>query len=345
MIFQLLIFLVSGLLVWRAGTTLTKTTDCLDCRYKLGQAFGGLILLGITGNLTDITVALSAALHGQIPVIIGNLIGGIAIQTLLIVIFDFAVKGRRPLSYLAGSLTLFFETLFAIALVLIAIAATYVPARDALFHINPLSIGIVAVWLIGLYLIDKAHKISRFNKTEDNADPGRLHNQCRIAEESSFYAGKRNTYVMLVFALASVVTLIAGYFLETSGTALAVSLGMNTGVFAATILALVTSLPELSTGLEAVMLGDNHMAFSDIWGGNAFMIVPFIAADLLAGKPVLSYAQNSDRLIAALGVVMMAVYALAFLKKLRRRYFRLGLDSILEILLYAGGIILLFHLG
>lgn len=345
MLFQLFIFLASGLLVWMAGTMLTKTTDSLDYRFGLGQAFGGLILLGITGNLTDITVALSAAVRGQIPVVIGNLIGGIAIQTLLIVFFDFAVKGRRPLSYLAGSLTLFFETGFAIALVVLALAATYLPARDALFHVNPFSLAIVAVWLGGLYLIDKAHKSRRFNRTEDDADPGRLHNLDRTSEKGSFYAGKKNTYVIFVFSVAAVVTLIAGYFLETSGTALAVSLGINTGIFAATVLALVTSLPELSTGLEAVLLGDNHMAFSDIWGGNAFMIVPFLAADLLAGKPVLSYAQNSDRLIAALGIVMMAVYAAAFLKKFRRRYCRLGPDSLLEILLYAGGLLLLFHFG
>lgn len=344
MTFQLLIFLFSGFLVWLSGTTLTKTTDCLDRRYKLGQAFGGLILLGITGNLTDIAVASSAAIHRHIPVVIGDLIGGIAIQTLLIVFFDFAVKGKRPLSYLAGSVTLFFETIFAIVIVLLAIAASYIPAQDAIGHVNPLSIVIVAVWLIGLYLIDRAHKISRFNQTADDAKPGRLHDERRVSSvEDSFYVGKRNFYVIAVFILASVVTLFAGYFLEESGTALAVSWGVNTGIFAATVLALVTSLPELSTGLEAVLLGDNHLAFSDIWGGNAFMIVPFFATDLLAGQPVLSYAQNSDRLIAVLGVVMMAVYALAFLKKFQSRYFRLGLDSIIEIFLYAAGIILLLR--
>ena len=128
------------------------------------------------------------------------------------------------------------------------------------------------------------------------------------------------------------------------GTAIAGMFGINGGVFAATILALVTSLPEISTGIEAVLIGDNHLAISDIWGGNAFMLVPFFVADLILKKPVLSYAQSTDRFFAFLGMGMMSVYAAAFLIKLKRRYFKLGLDSMLELLLYAGGIIILLLL-
>jgi len=341
--FLLLIFISSGILTWLAGITLTKTTDSLDCRFKIGDAFGGLILLGIAGSLPDIAIAFSAAIHGHIPVIIGNLIGGISIQTLIIVLFDFAIKGKRPLSYLAGSITLFFETVFAIFMLILAVLATYVPAKDSIFHMNPLSVVILFAWFIGLYLINKSHKIKRFNQVADDADPGRLHDECRVSEKSSFFINRSNLYVILVFLFASIITLIAGVFLEESGTAIAENLGINSGIFAATILALVTSLPEISTGIEAIFIGDNHLALSEIWGGNAFMLVPFFMADLIVKKPILSYAQNIDRIFAFLGIVMMCVYAVAFLIKLQRRYFKLGLDSILELLLYASGIIVLFY--
>jgi cation:H+ antiporter len=342
--FLLLIFTSSGIMTWLAGITLTKTTDSLDCRFKIGDAFGGLIFLGVTGSLPDIAIAFSAAVHGHIPVIIGNLLGGIAIQTLVIVIFDLATKGKRPLSYLAGSITLFFETIFAIVILILAVLGTYVPAKDSIFHMNPLSIVILCAWFSGLYLVNKSHKIRRFNQVEDDANPGRLHDECRVSEKSSFFINKSTMHVILVFLFASVITLIAGVLLEESGTAIAGKLGINSGLFAATILALVTSLPEISTGIEAILIGDNHLALSDIWGGNAFMLVPFVIADLIVKKPILSYAENTDRLFALLGIGMMGVYAAAFLVKLKRRYFGLGLDSICEILLYAGGIILLFYL-
>jgi cation:H+ antiporter len=341
MIIPLITFVAAGALTWIAGVTLTKTTDSLDFRFKIGEGMGGLIILGIVGSLPEIAIAVSAAIHGHISVIIGNLIGGISVQTLVIVLLDFAVDGKRPLSYLAGSISMFFETAFAVVMVLLAIAATYIPAQNSIFHLNPLSIPIAIAWFAGLYLVDKSYQVRRFTQVAADASPGRVHSKRKKTKGDSFYTGRKSSYVIFVFILASVVILAAGYYLEESSVALAGIFNIKTGLFAATALALVTSLPEISTGLEAVFIGDNHLAISDIWGGNAFMLVPIFALDLIMGKPVLSFAQNSDRLLAGLGAVMMAIYGVAFLVRLRRSYWRLGLDSILEIILYAVGIVVL----
>ena len=65
-IFLLLpIFLLAGVIIWFAGISLTKTTDSIDTRFNLGQAFGGLILLGIAGTLPEIAITISAALSGH----------------------------------------------------------------------------------------------------------------------------------------------------------------------------------------------------------------------------------------------------------------------------------------
>ena len=204
--FLFLIFIFSGVLTWLAGTILTKTTDSLDCRFRIGDAFGGLILLGVAGSLPEIAVAFSAAIHGHIPIILGNLVGGVAIQTLVIVILDFAMKGKRPLSYMAGSITLFFETVFAIGMLALALLGTYVPAKYSAFHINPFSIIILFAWFVGLYLINKSHKIKRFNQVEDDANPGRLHDERRASKKSSFFVDKSNLHVILVFLSSSVST-------------------------------------------------------------------------------------------------------------------------------------------
>jgi cation:H+ antiporter len=339
----LLIFILAGGIIWVAGVTTSKATDFLDCRFKIGDALGGLIILGIVGSLPEIAIAYSAAINGHIPVIIGNLIGGVAIQTLIIVIFDFAVKGKRPLSYLAGSTALFFETIFAIVMILLAVAGTYVPVENAILNINPFSLIILFAWPIGLYLVYRIYKIKRFRRVSSDANPGKLRDEYRTAQKCPFYVGKSNVKVISILLFSAIATLAAGFVLEESGVAIAKDLGINSGIFAATILALITSMPEISTGLEAIFFGDNHLAVSDIWGGNTFMLVPFFAADLILGKPVLSYADKSDRLIAFLGAGMMAIYAISFLLKLRKRYFRLGLDSILQIFLYASAIIAIFY--
>jgi len=341
----IILFLVAAAITWWAGIVLTKTTDTLDTRFKLGDALGGLILLGISGSLPELAITVSAAYKGHIPIIIGTLLGGLALQTLVLIIFDFFVKGRRPLSYLAGSINMSFETVFAIILTVLALLASLIPRQDSLFNTNPLSIVIVIVWIGGLFLINKSRKIPRFNEMSvSDAAPGRKHHERRAVENHPFYAHKKNIHVILIFLFACLATLAAGVVLEESGSALAAQLGIGSGLFAATVLALVSALPEISTGLESIYIGDNQLAISDIMGGNAFMLTIFLLADLIAKKPILSYTGKLDVLFAFLAIGMMAVYAISFIRKLKNRYFRLGLDSIVELILYIFGIIILSHI-
>lgn len=335
----LIIFLIASAATWIAGVTLAKATDTLDTRFKIGDALGGLVLLGIAGSLPEIAVVYSAARDGHIPVIIGNLIGGISIQTLIIVIFDLASRGKRPLSYLAGTIVLSFETIFAMVIAAITIIGIFIPKTLTIHHLNPMSILLLPVWIIGLFLINHARKNPAYNKVANQADPGRGHHQRRKKENHPFFADKSTWHVGLVFLIASVITLIAGVFLEKSGSQLADKLGIGSGLFAATIMALVTALPEISTGLESILIGDNQLAISDIMGGNAFMLVIFLIADLVALKPVLSYSGHGDIIMAILGILMMAVYAVSYIRRPQKRYFRMGIDSIFVILLYIAGLL------
>ena len=340
----LLVFILSAVVTWIAGIALAKTTDTIDTRLKIGEALGGLILLGISGSLPEIAITYSAAVNGHIPVIIGNLLGGIAIQTLVIVIFDFATKKNRPLSYIAGSPLLSMETIFAIVITSVALLATFIPAQKSILNTNPLSIILVFIWVIGLFILNKARKNPNISETVHDASPGRKHHQRRAVENHAFYAKKSTLFVTGIFILSSIATLIAGVVCEESGSIIADRFGINSGIFAATVIALVSSLPEISTGLESIFIGDNHLAISDIMGGNAFMLVIFLFADILSKKPVLSFAGHQDILFAFLGILMMAVYATSFLIKPRKRFFRLGIDSILQIVLYVLGLIMMINL-
>ena len=47
----LAIFLAAGAATWVAGLYLSKATDVLDDRFHLGEAVGGMLLLGLAGSL------------------------------------------------------------------------------------------------------------------------------------------------------------------------------------------------------------------------------------------------------------------------------------------------------
>ena len=344
LLFLLLIFLAAAGVTWIAGIALAKTTDSLDTRLKIGDALGGLVLLGIAGTLPEIAVVYSAARAGHIPVIIGNLIGGLAIHALLMVIFDAACSKARPLSYLAGTVMLSLETVFAIIITALALAGAAIPAARAVFNVNPASAAILVAWVVGLFVINRARRNPRYSQTAEDQAPGRKHHERRAVENHAFYAQRSTAYVGLVFLVCSAATLVAGVLLERSGSLLASRLGIGSGLFAATFMALATSLSEISTGLQSVRMHDYALAVADIMGGNAFMLVIFLLADLTAKQPVLSQAGHQDLGFGFLAVAMMGVYAVSFVVRPRKCFLRLGIDSILELILYGVGLVALSRL-
>jgi cation:H+ antiporter len=95
----LLIFAGAAAAIWVAGIQLADTTDVLSMRLGLGEALGGLILLAIATNLPEIAITATAALANDLGIAIGNILGGIAIQTVVLAVLDaVGVRGRRPLT-------------------------------------------------------------------------------------------------------------------------------------------------------------------------------------------------------------------------------------------------------
>jgi cation:H+ antiporter len=113
---------------------------------------------------------------------------------------------------------------------------------------------------------------------------------------------------------------------------------MSGVLFGSTLLAAATSLPEISTGLTSVRLGDDNLAVSDIFGGNAFLPVLFLVAGLVSGSAVLPKAQASDIYLAGLGILLTVVYMFGLVFRPRRRVAGMGIDSLCVLLLYAVGV-------
>jgi len=142
--------------------------------------------------------------------------------------------------------------------------------------------------------------------------------------------------------IACAVTLVAGVFLEVTGNQLADRAGINGVVFGATFLATATALPEISSGIAAVRLGDNALAMGDVFGGNAFQVCLFLVADVVAMRPVLPFAGPQNGWLAALGIALTAIYGFGVIVRPARARLSLGPDSWLAIIVFALGIAGLF---
>lgn len=334
---QLLVFLAAAAATWAAGVVLSKTTDSLDRRLNLGEAIGGIVLLAVAGSLPEVAITVSAAASGHLDLAAGNLIGGIATQTMVLVLCDlFAAK---PLTYLVGELVPVLEGLLVISVVALVMMGALLPAHDAIGGVvSPASIAIVVVWIAGVVVIDLVRNHPKWEVRMEGAVPGRPHRREVREETPTPFKGRSTVLVVSLFGLACAVTLAAGVALEVTGSALASRAGMNGVVFGATVLALATALPEISSGIEAVRLGDHRLAVGDIFGGNAFQVCLFLLADLIAMQPVLPSAGHLNSWLAALGILLTTIYAVGII--VRAEHPRvLGPDSLLAIVVYTVGIV------
>lgn len=338
------IFVAAAAAIWIAGIQLTIQTDVLSVRLHLGSALGGLILLAIATNLPEIAIVASAAMAGNIGVAIGNILGGIAIQTVVLVILDvFGVKGHRPLTYRAASLVLVLEATLVVAVLAVVIAGSQLPGNLIALRLTPGPVLIVILWAGGLLLLQRAGRSLPWHESgqaPDNQDEPRGHSQQRAAA-----TGTSSVKSVVLFAIAAFVTLFAGVVLERSGEAIAEHVGLSGVLFGATVLAAATSLPEVSTGLASVKSGDYQLAVSDIFGGNAFLPVLFLLATLLSGKAVLPHVQATDIYLTALAMLLTVVYAAGLLFRPRRRIARMGVDSLIVLVLYGIGVAGLFAIA
>ena len=336
------IFIVAAGAVWFAGVQLSNTIDVIDSRFDLGQAFGGLIFLAIATNLPEITIVVTASLAHNIGIAIGNILGGIAIQTVVLVILDgFGLGRKSALSYQAASLQIVLEGVLVISILVISIMGTQLPKSIIFARLAPGDLLIVATWFIGLILINKARGGLPWHN--NGRAPDIISPKKSIAQKKK--ESWRTGHLLFVFIFSAVITLAAGVILEETSSAIATYIGWSGVLFGSTILAAVTALPEVSTGLAAVKMGDYTLAFSDIFGGNAFLPVLFLPATILSGQSILPQAQKTDIYLASLGALLTAVYIYGLIFRPKRQFFYLGIDSLIVLVMYIIGIVGLFTIS
>ncbi|WP_270352099.1 sodium:calcium antiporter [Microbacterium testaceum] len=333
------IFVAAAAVVWVAGIQLSKATDVLDARLHLGSALGGLIVLAVATNLPEIAITVSAAMAGNLEVAVGNILGGIALQTVVLVILDALGKrgrGVKPLTYRAASLTLVLEGLVVVAVLAVVIAGSQLPDGLEVLRLTPDVVLIAALWIVGLILVQRAGAHLPWH--EDGRAPDATPKPAKTTDRKRM--GTRKAVV--VFSLSALATLGAGVVLERAGDAASSQIGLSGVLFGATVLALATSLPEISTGLQAIRQGDDNLAISDIFGGNAFLPVLFLLATVISGSAVLPRANGADIYLTALAALLTLVYVVGLIFRPRRRLIGMGVDSFVVLVLYAVGVAGLF---
>jgi cation:H+ antiporter len=120
------------------------------------------------------------------------------------------------------------------------------------------------------------------------------------------------TLAWLGFAACVAAILVSGVHLSRSADVIAEKTGLSRSWIGVVLLATVTSLPELVTGVSAVAFaGVPNIALGDALGSCVFNLVLITILDLLhRGEPVLTRASQGHILSAGFGVVLIGFIGL-----------------------------------
>jgi len=316
-------FLLSAAVIVFAATQLAKYGDIIATRTRLGGMFIGILLLAGATSLPELLTTINSISQGIPNLAAGNLLGSNMFNMLMLAVIDLAGQHRRILRNaalkhaLSGSL----------AVIMIGMAVFFILAKLELSvgWLGAGSIVLIITYVISIYLIQR------------NASP--LAATDEIVPDN--YPSLLRGIIGFVIA-AGVLTLITPLLVKSSSQIAEVT-GLGTSFIGTTLVAIVTSLPELVTTLAAIRIGADDMAIGNLFGSNMFNMFALGLTDLFYVDGLfLNIIDPSFLLIGMLGLLMTAVGLVGNLARIEKRLFFMEADALLLIAMYVGGLMLLF---
>jgi len=143
------------------------------------------------------------------------------------------------------------------------------------------------------------------------------------------------------FVVAALIIILAAVKLSKNADIIAEKTGLGRAWVGALLLPIVTSLPEIVTSAQAVMIDNPDIALGNVYGSNMFNIVIIAVVDIVQGRgPVLYYVSKGHILTASIGMLLVGLSCVSILADINIVIpgIGIGLDSLLILLVFLGGL-------
>jgi cation:H+ antiporter len=329
------IFLACSVVVWFTSAPLAKWAKVIADGSKLGDVVIGNVLLGAVASLPETAMAIGAALLGNAELAVNTLLGGILFATLVLAFAD-RVDAERPLSSAPRHGVIVLEGVLSI-IMLLTVACGISAGDVAVAGVGVWTTAIVVVYVASILLIKRTQAAGEWVLRSSRAHGG----------SESQMSQSRPTLQRAVWltAFAALAILAAGFVAAQAGDALANQTGLGASFVGFVLGGLATTLPEISSTRAAVREKQHEMAFSDSFGTNMFSVALLFASDIAyRGDPILAEVGDFALVATLLGALITAVYVAGLISRPKMTVLRMGIDSILVLVMSAGGIALLYEL-
>lgn len=303
---------IVGLFLGAEG--LVRGSSSLAMRMGVSPLIVGLTIVAFATSSPELVVSIKAALEGNPGIVVGNVVGSNICNIALILglaalISPMQVKTqivRREIPIM----------------IVVSFFMLYVLSDDTVTRIE----GIILVAGIILYIILGYRYFVREPVTDE-----------LIKElEDNIPKTKFNVWKCLLLIIGGLGLLIGGSNLFVDGAvAIAEKLGVSQAVIGLTIIALGTSLPELTTSIVASFRNENEIAIGNAVGSNVFNIL-----SVLGISSLVSPISNTGVTIIDLSIMMF--FTLLIFPLSRSKF---TLHRWEGAVLFAGYIVYMIYLG
>ncbi|MFD1832130.1 sodium:calcium antiporter [Streptomyces desertarenae] len=325
------IFVVAAAVTVVCSVRLAALGDTLADRTGWGEAVFGAVFFGLITSLSGIVMTAVSAAADRPGLAYGNAVGGIAAQTLAVVVAD-AFHRRANLEHAAASVSNLLFGCLLTGLLGVALLASFSP-EVTVWGVHPASVVLVAFYWGGLRLIqDHDEPMWRAVRTRETVpdvpdeEPAR-HGQLRLWAEFAGIAG---------------LVVVGGWAVARAAGGLLDATGLEAGLVGAVLMGGVNALPETVAAVAAVRRGAVTLAVAAIVGGNCLDVLNLVVGDLAFRGGSLYHAAGTDQLfLTSASLVMTTVLLGGLLVRQRRGWLGLGFDGALLVSVYLGSVAVL----
>jgi cation:H+ antiporter len=324
--FSIAAFVIAALATVAGGVRLAHTGDVLADRTGWGEALFGAVFFGAIISASGVVMSAASALAGQAQLAYTSAVGGIAAQTVALVVADMFHRGAN-LEHAAASLQ---NMLFAVvlsALLLLAIGLSLSPEMT-LWGVHPGSLGLLLAYAAGFRIVQSSR-----------SEPGWVARTTRatVRDEPDDARSKRSSAALWAEFLA-VGLLVAGggWVIARTAEVFVERGGLQASLVGAAFMGIVNAIPEAVTSISAVRRGALTLAMAGVLGGNCFDVLNLAIADVAYRPGSLYHAATRDDLFLS---IVSALLTMLILGGMLRRQLRgpggIGLEGWLVLGVYA----------
>lgn len=322
-------FLISAGLIVIAAMKLAECADTIAVRTKLGGMFVGTLLLAGATSLPELFTTLSS-INQQVPELAaGNIFGSSMFNMLMLAVLDLMNPRSRILRRVAMN-----HALSAGLAVLLTGTAVFFVVADLRGQIG--WVGVDSLILVGMYWLAMRLIYAR----------NRISVQAVESTDAEAEGLPGLASALFCFVGAAAVLVIVSQWLVRSSVGIAEITGLSTGFIGTTLVALVTSLPEVVTAVTAVRIGSLDLAVGNLFGSNIFNIFALASTDIyyIQGR-FLGVVDPSLTLAGLAGVVLTSLGLVSTVSQVERRILFVEVDAVLMVLGYICVMLVLYSRG